>query len=182
MGRITVLGGILYGDSLGDVVLVAPGWSMLALMSPKLWLAVLLAAVLAFSHFTVYRAGRAAVRIQWDAQKLVDAESARKAIEANRAIEAQRQKQTQEAIDESKKREVVLRADADGARSALQRLRNAVRTASGPVPSNTANPVSGPATAPELLADCAAKYQSMGELADQHSSDVRTLTDAWPKR
>jgi len=154
---------------------------MLALMSPKLWIAVVLAVVLAFTHFTTYRAGRAAVRSQWDAQKLVDAETTRKALEANRAIEAERQKQAQEAIDESKKRETALRADAAASRGALERLRNAVRAASSGVPSDPTNAVSGPATASELLAQCAAEYQRVGELADQHASDVKTLTDAWPR-
>lgn len=154
---------------------------MLALISPRLWGAVVLAIVLAFTHFTAYRAGRAAVRGQWDAQKVVDAEAARKALEANRAIEEQRQKQAQEAIDASKIRETQLRADAAASRSALERLRNAVRTASGVVPGSTGNAVSEPSAEGRLLAQCAAEYQSLGERADQHASDVKTLMDAWPR-
>lgn len=154
---------------------------MLALMSPRLWLAVVLAAVLGFTHFTVYRAGRAAVRIQWDSQKVADAEAARKAIEANRAIEEKRQKQAQEAIDESKKREAVLRADAVGARGALERLRNAVRIASSPVPGSTSNAISGAATAGQLLLECGAEAQRLAEAADRHASDVKTLMDAWAR-
>lgn len=155
---------------------------MLALMSPKLWLAVLLAVVLGFTHFTVYRAGRAAVRAQWDAQKLVDAKAAEKAEAQARQIESDRQKQAQEAIDESKKRESVLRADAANARSALERLRNAVRTASGPVPSSTGNASGGPSSTGQLLLECGEAYQQLAAAADQHASDVKTLTDAWPKK
>ena len=154
---------------------------MIALASPRLWAAVFLALVLACSHFFAYRSGRAFVRQQWDQQRAIDSEAARKATEANRAIETQRQKQAQEAIDASKKREAALRSDAAASRGALERLRNAVRAASGGVPGSASNPIGGPATAAELLAQCAAEYQSLGERADQHASDVRTLTEAWPK-
>jgi hypothetical protein len=108
-------------------------------------------------------------------------EAAQKAEAENRAIEAQRQKQAQEAIDASKKREAALRGDAAAARGALDRLRNAVRTASGVVPSGPGNAVSGPASSAELLLECGAEAQRLAEAADQHASDVQTLTEAWPK-
>lgn len=50
---------------------------MTALLSPKVWIAIALAGVLAFSHFFVYRAGKAQVRTAWDEQKLVDLVAAR---------------------------------------------------------------------------------------------------------
>jgi len=48
-----------------------------ALLNRRVWLAILLAGGLAFSHFTVYRAGKANVRSAWDAEKLVQLEAAR---------------------------------------------------------------------------------------------------------
>lgn len=52
---------------------------MTALLNPRVWLAVILAAFLAFTHFSAYRSGRAAVRTEFDAYKLSQQESARKA-------------------------------------------------------------------------------------------------------
>ena len=149
------------------------------------WLVVigaLLAAVL-FQQVRVSnaRAGADRARTEFANYKTAQAEAAAKATEANRQIEAQRQKQAQEAIDASKKREAALRSDAAASRGALDRLRNAVRSASGGVPGSASNPIGGPATPAELLLECGAEAQRLAEAADQHASDVKTLTDAWPK-
>lgn len=50
---------------------------MWGLLSPRFWIGLALVAALAFSHGFVYKAGRAAVRQQWDAEKLVASETAR---------------------------------------------------------------------------------------------------------
>jgi chromosome segregation ATPase len=149
------------------------------------WLAIIgaLLACLMFQQVRVSnaRAGADRARAELADTKTRYAQAAQKASEDNRKIEAQRQKQAQEAIDESKKREAALRSDAAASRGALERLRNAVRAASGVLPGSASNPIGGPSTAAELLSQCAAEYQSLGERADQHASDVRTLTEAWPK-
>ena len=58
---------------------------MFALLSPRLWLAVAVAAMLAASHFGAYRSGKGNVRAEWDrdiaqrtAQALAASEAARK--------------------------------------------------------------------------------------------------------
>jgi hypothetical protein len=149
------------------------------------WLAIIgaLLAALMFQQVRISnaRAGAARASAELADTKTRYAQAAQKASEENRKIEAQRQQQAQEAIDASKKREAALRSDAAASRGALERLRNAVRAASGGVPGSASSPIGGPATAAELLAQCAAEYQSLGERADQHASDVKTLTDAWPK-
>lgn len=63
---------------------------MTALLSPKVWIALALAAALAFSHVFVYRAGRAAIRSQWDQQIAKD-------VIAARAKEQQLQDQANES-------------------------------------------------------------------------------------
>lgn len=57
---------------------------MFALLSPRLWVGLALAGVLAFTHLGAYRSGRGAVRVLWDkeraeltAQALVASEAAR---------------------------------------------------------------------------------------------------------
>lgn len=152
---------------------------MAALLNPRIWLAALLAALLAFTHFSAYRAGKAVVRADFDAYKLAQDQAIQKAQEEARKVEQDRQKQAQEAIDASKKREAALRADAAGARTALDRLRNAIRATD--MSSGPGNAVRGPTTANQLLLECGTEAQRLAEAADQHASDVRTLTEAWPK-
>ena len=60
---------------------------MFALLSPKLWLALALAGVLAISHGFAYKSGRAAVRVQWDKERAETTAAALVASEAARAKE-----------------------------------------------------------------------------------------------
>ena len=60
---------------------------MMALLSPRLWLVLALAAVLAFSHGFAYKSGRAAVRAD------CDADIAQRSIQALAASEAARTKE-----------------------------------------------------------------------------------------
>lgn len=77
---------------------------MTALLSPKFWIAIAIAAALAFSHFFVYRAGKAQVRTAWDEQKLVDLAAARaKEQEWQAAADAQ-QKAKDEQISKINRR------------------------------------------------------------------------------
>lgn len=55
---------------------------LLGFVSPRLWLTVIVLAVMAGSHFFVYRAGRAAVRAEWSAVTLQATQAARQ-TEAN---------------------------------------------------------------------------------------------------
>lgn len=102
---------------------------MAILLNPRVWLALVLAAFLAFTHFSVYRAGRAAVRADFDAYKLSQAEQR---TLADRARE-QRNAARQAAVDQEARRVqsqiVALGRDLDTSRAAGQRLRNAILTA-----------------------------------------------------
>lgn len=89
----------------------------------------------------------------------------------------------QGALNEARIRETSLRIDAGRSRAAADGLRVAARTAA----SRIHLPETPPATVAEfattsgeLLADCAGKYQELGEKADGHVSDLRTVTEAWP--
>jgi len=89
-----------------------------------------------------------------------------------------------EATNAARTREAALRDDAAGARSELDRLRNAVRVAASrnSVPGTTPSASDQyAATEGQLLAQCAAEYQQLGEAADGHASDVQTLTESWPR-
>lgn len=78
-------------------------------------------------------------------------------------------------------RAIDLRHSADGARAELDGLQhateNTVRTAS----TNADACLERTAATAGLLNQCAREYQTLAERADRHVSDIKTLTDSWPK-
>ena len=85
------------------------------------------------------------------------------------------------AQSESVARAGRLRRDLDSSRAELERLRTAINS---PLSGGEAAQATCPDradTVGELLAACAAELVEVGERADRHASDVKTLTDAWPK-
>lgn len=102
---------------------------MTVLLNPKLWIALAVAAALAFTHAFTYRAGRAAVRTDWDAQKLVDAEARRLASTAREQRFDARQKETDKEARDGQAKIAALETDLAGTRAAGERLRAAIRAA-----------------------------------------------------
>lgn len=72
---------------------------MALLLSWRFWAAAVAAAVLAFTHFTVYRIGGAVVREKWTAERLAASERHAKELEASIA----RQRALQANIDRLRK-------------------------------------------------------------------------------
>jgi hypothetical protein len=60
---------------------------MIALLSPKFWIALAVAAALTFSHGFAYKSGRAAVRADWDKEKAKQVTAALQASEERRMKE-----------------------------------------------------------------------------------------------
>jgi hypothetical protein len=60
------------------------------LLNPKVWIAIAVAAALAFSHFFMYRAGRASLRGEFDAYKIAQQEARILADRAQRTEEQRR--------------------------------------------------------------------------------------------
>lgn len=78
-------------------------------------------------------------------------------------------------------RAVVLRRDADAARTAADGLRDDIDVASrAAATSLDACHLTATAYGRLLIASTAA-YRELAEVCDRHVQDVRTLTDAWPK-
>jgi hypothetical protein len=103
-----------------------------------------------------------------------------KAEAAERSAEMQRV--VTRATNEAKKREDVLRASAAtaraesvGLRSDAAGLRDQLANASRDAAIDRAAAIAG------VLGQCGARYQVLAERCDRHVSDLRTLTDAWPK-
>lgn len=99
-----------------------------------------------------------------------------------RAKEQSHAKQLNEARNEAIKRETLLRADADRARTQSERLRSDIAAIRSSLPSLTREAINAYADAASVVFDdCQRNYQSMAEQADRIDSDRQTLSDAWPK-
>ena len=99
--------------------------------------------------------------------------------EEARQAETKLNQTIQEANNHAIEREKTIRADADNARGAVNRLRQqlASYTAQGAGAAN----IQRTGTVAELFADCAGKYRDMAETADRLDNDRRKLRDGWPE-
>ena len=135
---------------------------MTALLNPKVWAAIALAAALAFSHFFVYRSGKAEVRKDFDAYRLAQTQALQKAEALHRAKEQEWQdsaNQTTKAKDEAIQN---IHARLD---DALGKLRERpARPANGPVPAPPGNCPS--TTGAQLLRDDAEFLVRLAARAD----------------
>lgn len=118
---------------------------MAILLNPRVWLALVLAAFLAFTHFLAYRAGRAAVRAEFDAYKTAQAEQRLLADRAQRHEETRRQSAIDKEAADASARIATLETDLAGARSAADGLRLAAAGAADRVRKGAKASTSGPA-------------------------------------
>lgn len=138
-------------------------------------IAIVLSAILGFSTAWAVQQHRIdQLKLETTHERISIQRAARATIERSVA-------QTAAAQSAAMARAVELRRVADGARAELGRLRNASDAAVRTATSNADACVERATSAAELLNQCAAEYQSLGERADRHVSDIKTLTDAWPK-
>lgn len=152
---------------------------MLALLSPRIWLAIGLALLLAVSHFGAWKAGRATVRADWDrdiaertAQALADSEAARAREQALQA-EANRIRTTYA------KEAARAQADHSAAIADLDSLLHATGTtrsqaAADPAPTAGADDA---ARARHLLGQCAVSITALAEAADTIEARLTGLQD-----
>lgn len=156
---------------------------MALLLNPRVWFAIALAAILAFTHLFSYRAGKANVRADFDQYRIVQAQLAEKASLAARAKEQEWQENFAKAQDEAAEREKNLRTAAAGARTERDKLRNAIASATGGLlpGDSTATVLARAAAIGGLLNQCTERYQRVAEQADGHAADAVRLQKSWPK-
>ncbi|ARQ46070.1 hypothetical protein [Oxalobacter formigenes] len=99
--------------------------------------------------------------------------------EQAREAETKWNQKIQEANNHAIEREKTIRADADNARNAVDRLRK--QLASYTANDTNAASIQRTGTVAELFADCAGKYRDMAETADRLDNDRRKLRDGWPQ-
>ena len=147
---------------------------MLALLTPRFWIGLALVALLTFTHGFVYRAGRAAVRAQWDADITMRVNDALIAEQAARAKEqdliAKNQK-VSAAYAAEKKRRV---ADAVVAAGRLSDLESALTNIASADTSATGR-ADDPAIA--VARQCARSLVLLDEYAQGLAGQTRGLQD-----
>lgn len=152
------------------------------MFSSKMWIAATLAAILAFTHYTAYKSGRAAVRNAWDAEKISLLKLAQDAEHENRKIESRRAQNVSDALQASASRAKTLQGDAGAARDELERLRYDTASSRLQLPSSTsAACVAAADTTSQLLDYCAAALADVAAKADGHANDSLTMQQAWPR-
>ena len=145
---------------------------MLALLSPRLWIALALAGLLAFTHYKAFNGGKAAVQVRWDKERSEITAEALKASEAARAKEnvltAANQKVSADYAKQ-KKVNAVLAADLD---DSLRQLQTAINS---PVSANTPTPAGAYGRGGlerELLGGCSTSLAEMAITADRLETKV----------
>jgi len=108
---------------------------MALLLNPRVWAAIAIAAALAFSHFFVYRAGKANVRADFDAYRIAQTIALQKADAANRAKEQEWQDSANQTTKDKDEAIQNIRARLDDAIGKLHDRPQ--RPASGPVPASS---------------------------------------------
>lgn len=146
---------------------------MIALLNPRLLIALVLVAALAFSHFMAYRKGQTNVRNEWQV-------AVAQANSEARRLELARQSRADEAASLAAKREAGIRADAVRASDAVRGLRDALDAAQRRGSDSQAAAIARAAALGELLAASAEAHRELAQRCDRHVSDLRMLLDAWP--
>ena len=150
---------------------------MFALLSPRLWIGLALAGVLAFTHLGAYRSGRGAVRVLWDKERAELTAQALAASEAARAKEKTlviANQKVSEKYAKQKKANSVLAANLNDSVRQLQAI------LAGPVGADAATPTRDYGRGGlerELLGDCSKNLAEMAITADRLESKVVALQD-----
>ncbi len=130
---------------------------------------------------------------KWQAAKLTDLELAHEKQEKHRAeidlenerlVAKTRTRNDQaviHAVNDGLVRSGALRRDAAASRSSLDGLRDATATAVRDAATSVDACTQRAAALGELFSASAESYRELAEKADRHASDVRTLSEAWPR-
>ena len=155
---------------------------MLSLIAPTLWWAkraALIGLVLAAAYFYARWQGE---RADHAAMRTAMADAALQSAADAATTTQQLQKDKDHALQTAAKRAQSNRADADGARTELDRLRHTLATSpADPGPNTCAAPPDRTDPARELLAQCAGALAELAATADRLHTDRLTLLDAWPR-
>lgn len=155
---------------------------MMALMSPKAWMAIALSIALAFSYAFIYRAGKATVRADWNKANADQLATDLAAEQENRRMESLRTAKVIEAQNANTKRNQALQIAAAGAAAQSSSLRDDLAAIRADVSSATLNACRARAAAlTTLLGDMEAAGAGMAGKAQGHANDSLMYQEGWPK-
>ena len=122
------------------------------------------------------------LRREYDSYR-ADAQQAQlDAVQAARLVEKKNTQRLQEALDGAERREAKNLADAAAARRAAGSLREQLAAIKSGLPGVSADACRVRASAlSDVLGDSVEAYRDLAEQADRLVSDLRTLSDGWPK-
>lgn len=155
---------------------------MMALLSPKVWIGLALAALLVFTHTFVYRAGKAR-------SEIVQAKTETKIVTAalvdekeNRKLETLRQTRVIEAQNENTKRFQASQVAIAVRDAGSQRLRDDLAAIRADMSSASAEACRARiATLTAVLADMELEGGRMAARAQGHAADALMFEQGWPK-
>ena len=151
------------------------------LLSPKLWIALAIAAAFALTHHLGSKSGQAKVQAKWDAQNLLQLKAAQEANRENRNTEAARSRNVIDAQNASVTRAAVFKDDANRSRAESLSLRDDLSALRLRLPTLTREAVGKYADAAAVVFDnCQRSYQELAGKADGHANDSLMLQQAWP--
>ena len=144
---------------------------MLSLLNPRTWLILGLAACLAFSHGFAYRSGRAAVRADFDAYKITQAEELAKAQAAARTKEQDLSNANRKVTNDYNAEKKRASAAAAVAADRLRDLETALADSDASTGSGTDDPRG------TIAGECAAALRAMDKYAQVLATQARGLQD-----
>lgn len=149
---------------------------MISILDPRAWIAAvaLCVASVGIGYWRGNVAGRASVQAKWDAAALMwQAENRKQEQVYAQAIE--------KAIAERDAKLKTIQSDAAAARAAAGSMRDQLTEARRSLAAHSpATVLDYATTATDVLEECTAEYQSLGEKADGHAADSAALIMAWP--
>lgn len=129
---------------------------------------------LAASHWKAYVSGKTAERTEWNLRTIKANDDARELERLNR--------QSKESALENRTKQIMANvAAADRARLASERLLDASERSLQASRETHAACIVSANTHAELFGECRTELRQMGQAAQGHATDVKTLVDSWPK-
>ena len=156
----------------------------LAFLAPyKLWIEIaVLVALIGGGVIAVHKFLSYEQQIGYDRAEAIYTKQLAEAQAAAMKREVELKAQVETALKGAKDREIVIQKSATAAASAAGSLRATLDGVRAGVPSATVQALrDATTTLSTVFGDCADRYQGLAEKADRHASDVRTLSEAWPR-
>lgn len=155
---------------------------MIALINPRIWIAMALVAILSFTHFYVYRAGKANMRASWNAAIVVQQQNLAIAEKASRDREQALQHQKDEAVNAAAKRTQQAEVALAASRRTANSLRDDLAAARAELPRASIESLRARVTAlTDVFGECTTEITELAGQADRISVERDTLINAWPK-